>query len=213
MPFGIGRSLKKAVRHPKKIFTNPSEFLPAGTLLGKLLGKGGKAVRGPPKEGEPGSAGFDERYYAGPGDQKDFGSYLHREPGTTGSPPPAMGGKGSRRGTTQSSSQQGPDFNSGGNPFAQIAQNMGVEGGSPPPAMGGKGGQSGNSGFVASNPLLASATARPRSTAPNYSVGNNQSRQTAALRRPSPIGRVRRGALPNMNAKTAPMGGTGGGNG
>jgi hypothetical protein len=108
-----------------------------------------------------------------------------------GQAPPGMAGKG-RGGTqlsmTQDLSRQEPDFQSGGNPFASIAQNMGVEGSRPtqgqaPPNTGGKGQQ------------LTNEHQRRQQAAPQYS------RQTGSR------GRQQRGPLANMNAKKAPMGG------
>jgi hypothetical protein len=236
MAFGFGSAFKRAVRHPKKVLTGELATEELGRLGDKWgLIDGPKAP--PPAPGIPGSAGFDERYYAGPeGDPKELGTYLTREPGTTGAtggtPPPGMGGKGGNRNMNdqrprQSLSQQGPNFESASNPFARIAQQMGVEGGytppappssqwgsahrgqrgTPPPGMGGKGGRSGDPGFVASNPLLA----RARPSNANYSgMIQGQSPSTGARRNQAASGMQRR-SLPNMNAKKYPTG-SGGGN-
>jgi hypothetical protein len=115
--------------------------------------------------------------------------------GTPWGAPPSTGGKGlggTVAPTTQELSRQGPDFQSGGNPFAAIAQNLGVEGSRPtqgqaPPNTGGKGQQ------------LTNEHQRRQQAAPQYS------RQTGSR------GRQQRGPLANMNAKKAPMGGGSGG--
>jgi hypothetical protein len=189
-----------------------------GSNFSRLVKEAAYAARNGADTGpqiEPGETGFDERYYAGPqGQEKGYGEYLQREPGTTGgSPPPSMGGKGGNRNMNdqtprQSLTQQGPNFESASNPFSRMAQQMGVEHGSqgsPPPGMGGK---ASTNGVVASNPLLARATARRNPTsAPNYSgVIPGLSPGTGARRNQAASGMQRR-ALPNMNAKTASTGG------